>query len=432
MIADLSRDIVLRWEDQDPALAPLIAEGGIDALLVKDPKPAFEQACQAVGMRVAPSAEVTIGDLDAFSKAGTAQAAFGAGQWPGISGSEPNLAGEEQGTAGATRKPWLDANGFRYDWLKALCPGKHPVLAYLPNEAAGLKPDRLVPYQTLELALAEAWIHGGNYVLAMEPRYRTALLHRKDKALAAWRSLGRTARWLKQNRALFEQPTVPRITLLVDAGEATAELANLMARDCASPALVPFDAPPAPDPQHRVILVAASPAAAPPVEIRNRILAHAAAGAIVVTDRGEGEPWWRAAELKLEREQEDREFYRCGRGTVVAYKKTIDDPGEFALDVIDLATHARRAVRLWFRPTVVASLTYAPAAGPWRGRAVLRAINYGQPLGWELMLYANGNYRKATLLRPEGPPVPLKTAKRGGSTELKLPALERVGVVVLD
>ncbi len=432
MIVDLSSDIVLRWEDQNPALAPLLGEGGIDVVLVHDPKPAFARACSVAGIRVASSAEVTISDFAGYRNAGAAQSALSEGLWPGATGHVPGIGGEDAEVASATRKPWIDANGFRYAWLKALCPRKHPALAYLPNEAAGLKPDTIVPFESLELALTEAWLHGGNYILAMEPRYRAALLRRDTRALKAWRSLSRTAHWLKDNRALFNQPFVPRITLLVDSGEPAAEIANLMMRQCASPALEPFHAPPAPDPERRVVLVAASPAVPPPVAVRNRILAHADAGAIVVTDRGEGEPWWRAAELKLEREQEDREFYRLGRGTVVAYRKTIEDPSDFALDVIDLATHARRAVRLWFGPTVIGSLTSAPSTGSPRGRAVLRAINYGRPQPWELMMYAQGHYSNAVLYRPEGAPVSIKTAKRGTSTELLLPGLERAGVVLLS
>ncbi len=431
MTVDLSKDIVLRWDEQDPALAPLLSEGGVDVVLAQEPKPAFEKACQGAGIRVAPAKELAVSDFAGYRGA-AGPCALGEGLWPGIAGHEPHVPGEEQGEASATRKPWLDANGFRYAWLKALCPAKRPAMAYQPNEAAGIKPDRVVPYDSLELALTEAWVHGGNYVMAVEPRYRGALLRRDERALTAWRSLGRTARWLKQNRGLLEQPFVPRITMLVDEGEMTAELANLMMRQCASPALEPFSAPPAPDPERRVVLVAVSPDKAPPIEIRNRILAHASAGSIVVTDHGEGEQWWRVSELKVEREQEDRTFYRLGRGKVVAYKKQSDDPSDFALDVIDLATHAQRAVRLWFAPGIIGSLTVGPKTGPLRGKAVLRALNYGRPMRWELLMYAYGNYQNAMLYRPEGDPVPVKTAKRLTCTELLLPQLGRIGAVVLD
>ena len=64
----------------------------------------------------------------------------------------------------------------------------------------------MVPFETLELALVEAWAAGGNYILALEPRYQDALLRGEERALTAWRSLGRTARWLREHASLFRQP----------------------------------------------------------------------------------------------------------------------------------------------------------------------------------------------------------------------------------
>ena len=67
-------------------------------------------------------------------------------------------------------------------------------------------PDRMIPFESLELALVEAWAAGGNYVLALEPKYREALLRGEQKAMTAWRSLGQTARWLREHASLFRQP----------------------------------------------------------------------------------------------------------------------------------------------------------------------------------------------------------------------------------
>ncbi|MGE5646518.1 MAG: hypothetical protein ACM336_12075 [Acidobacteriota bacterium] len=427
MAIDFAREVVLRWDDQDPALAPLLKEGAIDVVLVREPLPVFRDACQAAGIRVAAASELKIVDLAGFRSAAPGTAALSEGLWPGIAGGHIR---EDEELASPTRLPWVDANGFRYAWLRALAPGRTPVLAYLPNEAAGLKPSQIVPYDTLELALVEAWISGGNYVMGVEPRYRAALIAREVKALTAWRNLGRTVRWLKQYRALFGRPALPQITLLVDEGEATAEIGNLMVRHNAAPAIESAAAPPVPDPARRFVVVAVS-LGDPAPAARKRILAHAEAGSILVVDRGEGEPWWRVPGLELEHDEPDRETYRLGHGRVVAYKKVIEDPSDFALDAIDLATHARRAARTWFAPTVVVTATAGPEAGPVRGGEVVAAINYGSPLHYELMIYAQGNFSRARLFRPEGEPVDVKIAKRGTRTEINLPDLRRVGVVVL-
>jgi len=429
MAFDLSKDIVLRWEDRDPALAPVLRQGGVDVVLASAPDPAFTVAAKAVGLRVAKLSELTIGDLTEFKKASGA-AALSEGLWPGVA-SGFRAFDEEAEIASPSRQPWVDANGFRIDSLRALCPGKMPALAYLPNAAAGVKPTQIVRRDSLELALIETWLHGGNYVLALEPRYKAALVASDPKALAAWRQQGATVNWLKRHRALLGRPVFTQITLLVDGSEATTELANLIARHSASPSIENVEAAPAPDPEHRLVLVAAS-LAGPSAAARDRILAHADAGAIVVTDRGEAEPWWRVKGVELVRDEEDRETFRLGRGKLVAYKATIMDPNDFALDVIDLATQARRAVRIWDALAVVASVTQGPEQGPIKGRAVLRTINYGDPMHWDLMAYVQGNYQSAVLLRPEAPPLRLKASRRGASTEVILPDLRRVGLVVFD
>ena len=84
----------------------------------------------------------------------------------------------------------------------------------------------------------DAWAAGGNYLLAPDAAYRNALLRGDPAATSAWAQLGRTARWLKENRELLRQPPFGTITVLVEPGEATAEIAALMFRHSGSPELV--------------------------------------------------------------------------------------------------------------------------------------------------------------------------------------------------
>jgi hypothetical protein len=357
-------------------------------------------------------------------------AALSVGLWPGISRGPSSGSGDDA-IASASRQPWIDANGFWAGYLRTLYPARPAVLGYLPDSKAGLRPDRSVPFDTLELALAEAWAWGGNYLLAVENRYREALLASDEKALDAWRRLGRTARWLAAHASQFRRPVLPAVTLLVEAGEATAEIANLMYRQTVSPALAPAASPPSPDPRRLLVLVAVS-IRSPEAAAAKRILAHAEAGATVVVDAPGNGAWWRAAGLKPLRNQEDRDFYTLGRGQVVAYKEPIADPSEFAFDVIDFVTHKRRAARLWNAPSIIALATAAPASGPAREGVLLCALNYGAAIDSDVQVRVQGVFAKASLLRPDGPTIPLKTAKRGTTTEVFLPELRRVGCVVFS
>ena len=331
------------------------------------------------------------------------------GLWPGIR-RPPTVAGRGDETASASREPWVDANGYQVGYLRALYSDRPPVLGYLPDNLG----DRVVPYDSLELALIEAWVAGGNYILAVEPRYREALLQKEPKAIAAWEQLGKTARWLKENIALFRQPTLPIVTALVEPGAPTAEIANLLYRRNVSPALAPVTSPSA-----GVALVAAN-LKPPAPELVKRIMAHAdAAGGIVIV--ASGQPWWRVAGLKQVRSEKDREYYALGKGQVVAYRRPIADPSEFALDVIDIITHKRRAVRIWNAPAVIALAT---------GGRLLHLINYGSPIDMDVQARIQGHFTKATLMRPDAAPVSLAPARRGTMTEVQVPALKRLGVVV--
>ena len=427
MPPDLSSEVTVRWNDCDAKFVPLLKEGGITAVLLPDRNEAFEAACREAGLKVQGLAEVQLLPLESINRASPkAVVALTNGLWPGVSCGPSQ--GQDEFTASATQAPWVDANGYWIGILRSLYPNRPAVLGYLPDDKAGVKSEALLPYSSLELALVEAWVNGGNYVLALEPRYHARLLRGEMKALTAWRQLGRTARWLGKHVSLFRQATFPAITVLVEADEGLAEIVNLLYRQNVSPALANAADPPPPDPLRRFALVAVG--IHPPGQIGRRILSHAEAGTSVVVDAPGENAWWRDPQLKLVRSQGDRDFYSLGRGQLVAYRQSISDPSEFPFDVMDIVTQKRRAARLWNAPTVIALATYCPP-GANHGRALLHLINYGPRLDSEVLAAIQGGYSHATLLRPEAAPLSLPAARRGTTTEVRIPELGRVGVVVL-
>jgi hypothetical protein len=298
------------------------------------------------------------------------------------------------------------------------------MLGYLPDQNAGVDAKQVLPFDALELALVDAWAGGGNYVLAPDSAYRDALLAGKAPALEAWKQMGRTARWLKENRTLFRQGFAGTITVVVDSGDSAAEIAKLMYRQSASADLVSTERVPPPDPNRRKVVVAAS-IRPPAPEIGKLLLAHARAGATLVTDEPGPQAWWRTAVSRPMQHFEDRDFYSVGAGRIVAYREQIVDPGEFALDVIDLAGDYR-PVRVWECPAAIATVSQA---GP-GARPVLRLINYGSHARGEILARIHGGFHSATLLRPDGAPVTLRTYRRGNGTEVTVPELKKLAVVV--
>ena len=237
--------------------------------------------------------------------------------------------------------------------------------------------------------------------------------------------VGRTARWLKENRNLLRQPPLSTITLLVEPGEATAEIAALMFRQSGSPELVSTERVPVPDARRRPVIVAAG-IKPPSAELRKLLLAHAAGGAAVILDAGGESTWWKTPALKPGRQFEDRGFYGLGAGQLLVYKDAVMDPGDFALDVLDLAGD-RRPIRLWEASAAIAMVSHAGGAGP-----VLQVVNYGSATRGDILAHVRGVYGSATLLRPGEAPSKLRTCRRGGNTEVLLPSLKRLAVVAFS
>ena len=381
MQIDSGKPLIARWPNGHASDIPLLQTLKVNTVWLETPQPAFAAACQSAGIAVTEKLESVKGGL-----------------WPGIrsAGRRRSPDGE---VSSASAEPWVDANGYLVACERAI--EKPALLAYGLGDAA----TRMVAFETLEIALAEAWMMGGNFALLVEDRYLKALRANDPKAVAAWAKLARTAAWLKQSAGLFGRPALPTITALYDGRAPSRELANLLFRRNASPRIVA--SVPAVSAQTKA-LVAAS--ITPPAN-QSAILAHAAAGAIVIVDAD----WWRVPEAKLLRDEEDRQFYTLGKGQVVAYRKRIAEPSEFALDVIDLVTHRQRPLRLWNAPAIIGV----------RSTNVLTLLNYGVSVPEDIQAQVLGHYSRALLHAPGASPVALKVARRSAMSEVFVPKLER-------
>lgn len=414
---DYRNDVIARWPGPRPEHVPVLRDGGVRAVVVDTPIPEFENA-GITQLRESDLKTFTVETLPPAS-APPLVINLAAGRWPGI-GREAVRDGNAANTlASASREPWVDSNAYWIAWLRALYPKSTPVLAYQANAAAGLDAGRIVPFETLTLALAEARIMGGNYILSLDPAYRKALLNFEPRAVTAWNQLETTTRWLTANRDLFGLEAPPAITVLVEPGDATAEIANLLYRRNASPRLIAEIPARLPAGTSTLVTTSIKP---PSAAVAARILDNVAnAGITAVTDDPSPKAWWRSSKLKVTKTQEDRTFYTLGKGQIVAYKEPIVDPSEHALDIIDLATHPRRAVRIWNANAAIA------VSSP----GVVHLLNYAvRSRSGDTQVRILGNYKSATLLRPGALPANLEAARRGNTTEVFVPDLAPVNTVV--
>ncbi len=388
-LINLSDPIFIRWSDPEPSHLELLAAASIDTILLERVNSTFEAAARAAKLS-------TSTDIDT-------PPTVERGLWPGTRRA-PGNGDPDNEVASASREPWIDANGYAVAHERAIHPGAPVLLGYRPD-------DRMLPFDTLELALAEARVHGGNFILTVQPRFRSELLAGTPAARTAWDRLGQTIRFLKQHRDLMGRPVLPIITALVEPGMATSEIANLLHRRGASPALVSAQQIPKSGVQALV--------AAGLKQVPGAVFAHAAAGGTVIIDTPA------PTTAKVTKREQDRDFLSLGTGRIVAYHKRIADPSEFALDVIDVINHRQRAVRLWNAMSCIPLATTGPAPG----ELLLHILQYGSGESTELQARVQGRFSRALMLTPGASPKPLQTARRGSTTEVFLPTPRRLAIV---
>ena len=260
----IENSILLRWPDPQPAHLPLLRSAHVETLVLPQGNAEFSAAASRAGIQTILGNELP--------------PVVTSGLWPGVRRG-PSRRAREVEVASASSEPWVDANGYLVEFHRALQPDQTALLAYEANEKAGVKPDVDTPFGTVELALVEARVAGGNFVMDLPARFRERLLAADPKAVEAWQSLGKTTAWLKQNAALFGHPVLPQVTALVEPGLATREIANLLHRRGASPllknakGLIEFD-------KGMLVLVAAGLK-----EVPSECFVSAKAGAILVLDQ---------------------------------------------------------------------------------------------------------------------------------------------------
>jgi hypothetical protein len=417
---DFRSGMILRWAEGVPAHLPLLQQAGIQTLVIPAADPVFQEACYKAGIDTLPQDGLKTFPLSQLpaQTPSAGYAALSTGLWPGI--GRGAAAGRDDEASQASREPWVDSNGYWIAYLRALYPQVPALLAYQAGSSAGLTPDRAVPFDTLTLALVEARVVGGNYILSLDPQFRKALLAGDAKALAAWKQLGVTGEWLRRNAAWFDKAPMPTIQALVEPGRPTAEIANLLFRRSGSPMLT--RTVPATLPAGLLAFVATSMRASSfTPEVSQSLLRLASQGCTVVTDDISESAWWRPVAKTPVKEQDDRVFYAHGKGAICAYRKRIVDPSEHALDVIDIVTHAKRPIRIWNAPSVIAVATSGGAA---------HLINYGtSPTRGEVQARIQGVYRNAVLHRPGLPSKELEASVRGTTTEVFIPEITRIATV---
>ncbi len=342
------------------------------------------------------------------------------GRWPGIHAPDPTL-------ITATTSYWVDSNLNLFAYLRARFPDRAAVIAYRPDEKAGVSKDRRLPYASVETALVEARALGGNVILSLPDHYRRALLADEPRAVAAWTSFGVTARFLRQNTTWLRSPVASRVAVIASTLENSEEILNLLYRHNATPVVIrPGEISLVRPESYRVLVT-------PGVTLSRAQRAAALdfvrhGGWLFTVPADETKPgWWQGmAGLALRQKEEERDLYGLGSGSIAAYKESFVDPGEFALDVIEAEGWSSRDLRIW-GPGAVIGILHRQS----NGTVSVELLNYGSRPRGGFLVRLEQAFQKAIFQQPGAEPVELKVPYRRRGTELDVAGMRSFARIIL-
>jgi hypothetical protein len=350
-----------------------------------------------------------------------AHAVLEAGMWPGIEAIDPSV-------AGATEKPWLNANLHVYAYLRGLYPARMPLLAFPEQE----DPKR---FDTVEIALAEAFAAGGNAVLRMPEAYRLALLNGERRAAEAWKSFAAVASFVKLNAGRRRWPDASTVAMLATDWEESEELLKMAFRNNVALRVLASDAI-SPRTGGGLRLIAAPNLTLPPETVKGLLNFSKSGGIVMASPATEKSPLsWAASAGRKIRAEPARDVFANGAGVVYTYRAPLYDPAEFALDLRDAAGQDRVTgtglhwldFRIWNSGTILGLLSRNA-----QGETMLVLIQYGNERDLEILAGVRGRFRSATLEHPNGnKPESLVLQRRHGGVELDLRRWKRLALVVL-
>jgi len=464
---DMARDVVAYWPSADERAVGLLAQVGVRGMIVPLDSVkggAFAGLAKQSGIEVIGAFGADTGAAEAVKKAKAAglrgvafeqpkdaaevRAAAKANpdllvvaylkgeQWnwdvaPAVAvvkeGLWPGIHPVDMGSAGATERPWVDANGYLYSYLRGMFPKRAAIAGYRPDTDAGLPAERSVRPSSVELAMAEAWAAGGNYILSLPPMYQESLLKGDARATASWTQLGRTLGMLKARRAIYAGGAQSSVAIVAHDWERSYELLNMSNRYNLFPRVIPETAIPPLGGQGFKVVGAAG--VTPDAAGTSRLAGFVRAGGVLVLapDDPKNPRWWKSFAAEKPAAGKDQAWTKVGAGRVLTYLDPVLDPAEFALDLIDALGTNPRDLRIWNASSVLGMVHHREG-----GKALLTLINYGGMGRDILMVRVAGLYKTAVMHGASGAAVPLEVRQRKTMTEITLQGLESVTLIEFE
>jgi hypothetical protein len=397
--------VPMRWPGEwtDPSALELVRNSPVNCLLVGDNCPLADSMKQ-LGLEVCRTPPAAVNVVK--------------GEWPGIRVGEGRA-----GTAGPTGNFWLDSNGWLVRLARMREPGKG-VWVETEFPAASKNEKRIFTPNSYLSAFVDAAMHGGRWVIHLDPDLCRSLAAGEARSAAAWKSLMAAAQFFGRHPQWGAGDPIAVVGVLSDfagSNEFTAgELLNLTAR-LHQPYRILNKTKPVSLAGLKAILYADAEPPAP--DLRRKLIDFVQSGGLVIAGGqsgiNEGKP--------APEEHRNYTIRMLGRGRIAT--GDLADPYEVAADAQILLSHRNDLVRFWN----CAALGSYYTAGPGGKGGLLQVINYtGRPGADPASVRVAGPYRQARIQRLEDADFESVKANAGkGAIELDLPPIAAYAAIEL-
>jgi hypothetical protein len=245
-------------------------------------------------------------------------------------------------STGPTGPPWIDSNAWRVRVARELGGARTVWVAFDPPEESRW-PLRSGSYIQ---AFADTAVHGGRWMVSLDPRLRGGLARREEDALSMWGEIGRDLAFFGKHRAWDRYRPVGHLGVVSDfSGDdefVSLEVLNLLSRQSTLYRIVEkrhaLDA--SFDGLKALLFVDEDP---PGPDLRRKLYSFAEEGGTLITP-----PGWEERGTLIEHAWPPRfRVLDYGRGRLAVARQEIVDPYLLADDAQLLMSHRHDGVRLF-------------------------------------------------------------------------------------
>ncbi len=402
----------MRWPAawRDPTHLDLLRESPVNCLLFESP----EGMAAVLETAQKKNIKTVIGDP------APAEVEVLRGEWPGVKLSQTGA--QDRASSGPTGAPWIDSNGWAVRLALALNPHKTIWVGASPQKPG-------LPAESYVVALADAAVHGGRWIIALDSELAAGIIGQKPDPQATWKKIASTAAFFDARKSWSGYVAEAVLGIVSDfAGRnefMSHELLNLTARTNQQYRIIPKSRP-SPRSFAGLKAVLYTDDEPPDSGMRDLILEFVNVGGTLVT----GPKWGAIQQARMAEHQHPRyTIYTLGKGRVAVAQPDFEDPFIVANDAVILMSHRYELLRFWNVGAMGSYFTMEPGSK----HGVVQLLFYSTARFGNSTARIPYHCRKArlwTLDRSDSKAVEMENDADG--TEFHLPPISSYGAIELE